>query len=339
MHYTIEEATQYIVEKLYPTAEVHYDFERVKRQEWIEKYKKRIAENVLSGAVSFYNPHTKKQFPPAWLSEDHFPHDGLLHRDSLAKCLAADHQHFSAQFPRPISKAPAPITPIKGGSSSFAPERGASSAFSEDILTKIQAKELWSEADLQALMCGDKKYFGASTQSASDAELREAYQAILDGISVESLSVASWQQFETSELMAPMISVRYFKPADAIAWVSRARFSKFPFPVPSQLTSPKIMTTTNGAAVQHKLQNRRHALHAVIAQAEKAAVDKSDYQSVWAALVRIAETEPRPAPLLGYVEGEVTYTSDRSENGYAFYTKAALAEHYRRRVKKKDGPR
>ncbi|MGT2509774.1 hypothetical protein [Cupriavidus basilensis] len=72
----------------------------------------------------------------------------------------------------------------------------------------------------------------------------------------------------------------------------------------------------------HRIRTRAHALRAVIEAAKVNAAACDDYHSVWATLVLLAEGENRPAPLLGYVEGEgVKYQTDK---GIKFFTKDAL---------------
>ena len=85
----------------------------------------------------------------------------------------------------------------------------------------------------------------------------------------------------------------------------------------------------------HSLGNTRtHALAAVIDIAKKSAVAKDDYQSVWAALVEIAVSPKRPAPLLGYVENEgIKYQVDTGD-GVKFYNKDALRAMMSRARKK-----
>ncbi|MCX7178621.1 MAG: hypothetical protein NTX56_07555 [Proteobacteria bacterium] len=75
--------------------------------------------------------------------------------------------------------------------------------------------------------------------------------------------------------------------------------------------------------ITHTLRNKRkHALAAVIATVKNSAVDSTDYQSVWAALVTLAESSNRPSPLIGFVDGEgVKY---QGENEVKFFTKNAL---------------
>lgn len=104
----------------------------------------------------------------------------------------------------------------------------------------LRFRELWSEGELQSIMCGDAGRLFGFGPSASDIEREDAHGAIWDGMTVESLSVADVRQVESGELMAPPETVRYFKPEQAIAWVNRDRFPKFPFPVLE--TAPPVST-------------------------------------------------------------------------------------------------
>ncbi|WAL82780.1 hypothetical protein OYT13_24105 [Pandoraea sp. XJJ-1] len=54
----------------------------------------------------------------------------------------------------------------------------------------------------------------------------------------------------------------------------------------------------------HRTRSRRHALGHVIDKAKQDASEPDNYLSVWPELVRLAESTPPPAPLIGYVDGE-----------------------------------
>lgn len=110
----------------------------------------------------------------------------------------------------------------------------------QERFASLRFRELWSEGELQSIMCGDAGRLFGSGPSASDSERDEARGAIWDGMTVESLSVADVRQVESGELMVPPETVRYFKPEQAIAWVNRDRFPKFPFPVLE--TAPPVST-------------------------------------------------------------------------------------------------
>lgn len=99
----------------------------------------------------------------------------------------------------------------------------------QERFASLRFRELWSEGELQSIMCGDAGRLFGSGHSASDIEREDARGAIWDGMTVESLCVADVRQVESGELMVPPETVRYFKPQQAIAWVNRNRFPKFPF--------------------------------------------------------------------------------------------------------------
>lgn len=95
----------------------------------------------------------------------------------------------------------------------------------------------------------------------------------------------------------------------------------------------QIQVLRTGGKTQHSLSNRRHVLDSIVAMAIDASTDKSDYQAVWAAYVKIAKDDNRPPPLLGYVEGEgVKYASDTAKDCIAFDSKRAFASRFGRRL-------
>lgn len=80
----------------------------------------------------------------------------------------------------------------------------------------------------------------------------------------------------------------------------------------------------SSATLAHRVVNRSDPLAAVIEKAKGAAVDRDDYQSVWAALVEIVKTDP-PAPVVGYVPGEgVQYMRDDGSEELRYFKKDAL---------------
>ena len=93
----------------------------------------------------------------------------------------------------------------------------------------------------------------------------------------------------------------------------------------SETTKPQSATTQveiENSGVVRKTPRRTDALTAVIDTAKQNAPDANDYHSVWATLVKLAESPERPAPLVGFVEGEgVKYQGDTE---IKFFTKEAL---------------
>jgi hypothetical protein len=84
----------------------------------------------------------------------------------------------------------------------------------------------------------------------------------------------------------------------------------------------------NLRTIQATTTKRSDALTAVIAVATKSAQNPVDYHSVWAALVVLAESDKRPAPLIGFAEGEgVKY---QGEKDVEFFTKRNLSDRMRR---------
>ena len=78
----------------------------------------------------------------------------------------------------------------------------------------------------------------------------------------------------------------------------------------------------------HKIGTRANILNSVIEQAKLAASNPGDYQSVYAELVKLADSPSRPAPLLGYSEGEGVKYQDY--NGIKFFNKRALKKRMER---------
>ena len=86
------------------------------------------------------------------------------------------------------------------------------------------------------------------------------------------------------------------------------------------------------ASGTHKVRRRADPLAAVLKLAGRDALDGTDWQSVWAALVALAEPATRPPPLLGYVEGEgVQYRADDADQPAAYLTREALRKRFKRK--------
>jgi hypothetical protein len=81
----------------------------------------------------------------------------------------------------------------------------------------------------------------------------------------------------------------------------------------------------------HTLKRRAEPLAAVLALAAGKAVNSDDWTSVWASLVALAQSPNRPAPLLGYTEGDgVKYQTDSPTNPVGFLTREALRKRFKR---------
>lgn len=76
---------------------------------------------------------------------------------------------------------------------------------------------------------------------------------------------------------------------------------------PGQIAGLALPTTRT-----HRLKPRVNQLDAVIERAKQQAIDPKDYHSVWAALVKIAESEC-PPPLCGYSSDDIQYKGRQYE--------------------------
>jgi hypothetical protein len=116
---------------------------------------------------------------------------------------------------------------------------------------------------------------------------------------------------------------------------------RFPPPVALQAapaeSNPESDTNKQGRprTIQTTTMKRSDELTAVIATAKNTAQNSGDYQSVWAELVKLAESENPPAPLIGFTDGEgVKYRSESGENGVKFFTKRNLSDRMRRAMRR-----
>lgn len=101
-----------------------------------------------------------------------------------------------------------------------------------------------------------------------------------------------------------------------------------PLVAPPVVPAPKVEQSATQA---HKLKRRADSLTAVLAEAEQKALDSTQWQSVWAALVNMAESASRPAPLMGYVEGEgVQFRIDDAEEPVRYLSREAFRSRFRR---------
>jgi hypothetical protein len=90
---------------------------------------------------------------------------------------------------------------------------------------------------------------------------------------------------------------------------------QFPDPLAQRVGTGEIVPNERQAATitTHRLQTRTDALAAVINLATTKAVAPNDNQSVWAELVKLAESADRPAPLLGYSSDGIQYRGKKYE--------------------------
>ena len=109
--------------------------------------------------------------------------------------------------------------------------------------------------------------------------------------------------------------------------------------LPTLHPSPATAAPVPVSGVTHKTMRRARPLADVFAEAERQALDATDWISVWGALVKIASAEDRPAPLLGYVEGEgVKYGTDNSEKPVAYLTREAFRKYFTRKYRAQQRP-
>lgn len=103
------------------------------------------------------------------------------------------------------------------------------------------------------------------------------------------------------------------------------RAAQIPAPAPPAESVPAVASKT------HQTKRRAEPLAAVLAEAKRQALNPADWQSVWAALVNLAEPASRPPPLLGYAEGEgVKYRSDDAAQPVGFLTREAFRKRFGR---------
>lgn len=93
--------------------------------------------------------------------------------------------------------------------------------------------------------------------------------------------------------------------------------------------TPPVAPTISTDSTVHKIKTRTNSLDPIIQKARQTALNPDDYQSVWGELVRMAESDDRPAPLTGYaVEEGVLYRTEN--NDCVAFTKEALRNRFRR---------
>ncbi len=96
--------------------------------------------------------------------------------------------------------------------------------------------------------------------------------------------------------------------------------------------NPNATTGVTAATKSHRIGTRTNILAPVIELAKSKAILIDDASSVWAVLVQLAESKDRPAPLLGFVDGEgVKY---QGENGPEFFTLKNLRDRMNRKRNK-----
>ena len=100
---------------------------------------------------------------------------------------------------------------------------------------------------------------------------------------------------------------------------------------PSPPAAPPVLSPAAVTSARHKSKRRADPLAAVLAEAKRQALDPKDWQSVWAALVKLAEPASRPPPLVGYAEGEgVQYRVDDPARPVNYLNREALRSRFKR---------
>ena len=112
--------------------------------------------------------------------------------------------------------------------------------------------------------------------------------------------------------------------------------TRLPQPAPAEDTLAVQPGPAPGAglgaaqAPRHKVKNRADPLGKIIESAKSRSLDPADWTNVWIALVGIAKADDRPAPLLGYTEGEgVKYEVFGESESVRFLTREALRARMR----------
>jgi hypothetical protein len=83
--------------------------------------------------------------------------------------------------------------------------------------------------------------------------------------------------------------------------------------------------------VQHRTTRRTDPLEAVLELARSRALSASKWTAVWNALVVLAQSSDRPAPLLGYTEGEgVKWQADDEAEPVRYLTRENFRDRWRR---------
>jgi hypothetical protein len=135
-----------------------------------------------------------------------------------------------------------------------------------------------------------------------DDELTD-FAPLFGGTEIGGLTGApkAWAMFPLADV--ERIEAREFPPASTAGdspTVSGAGT------VPVETKRAEIITT-------HRLKSRSNPLNAVIESAAGTALAPNDNQSVWAELVKLAESKDRPAPLVGYSSDGIQYRGKQYE--------------------------
>lgn len=124
------------------------------------------------------------------------------------------------------------------------------------------------------------------------------------------------------------VAFRFAKPDSPAPAREGPSFSDAHSSDPSSTAEKKRTHPQKDVDARRPLSTRGNSLTAIIEMAKSLAVDPSDTHSVWAALIELANWNNRPAPLVGYVDGEgVKWVVD---GAVKFLTRRNLADRLRR---------
>lgn len=160
----------------------------------------------------------------------------------------------------------------------------------------------------------------------------------------EMSGVPSWQYHKANYIFqkwneAHQYSPQPVQPSEFLEWYSTIKVPPLghngkPLPLPTTPTTDPIATADNGQTT--KSPSRANILNAVIQKATENATEQNDYQSIWAELVKMAQSHPPPQPLRGFEAGRGIKYFD---GGTRYFSKEALKERIRRKIKKLNNPK
>lgn len=99
-------------------------------------------------------------------------------------------------------------------------------------------------------------------------------------------------------------------------------------PTADEIAPPAVSVPLAARITTHRIETRSNILSPIIEMAKQTASSPGNYQSVWAELVKLADSANRPAPLIGYSDGEGVKYQDSI--GVKFFTKDALKKRMKR---------
>ena len=209
----------------------------------------------------------------------------------------------------------------------FQPHDGFRLAVDELAKATATATTLQAEADASS---DSPKVATAESKSGSDAGMVGNSRPV--GAMSEGRTDVPTVVHVHVGITVPVEVVANLAPADITPQSETGDKCNDSKPAPAE-SKPGSETNTQGRprTIQTTTMKRSDELTAVIATAKNTAQNPDDFQSVWAELVKLAESENPPAPLIGFTDGEgVKYRSESGENGVKFFTKRNLSDRMRR---------